>query len=149
MITVEDFVRFCGRTIDGMVRAIEPLDDDQVNHQLMEGMNSPFALGTHALSAAEWWTEYVVLGHPIERDRPLEFTATGTVAELTAHCEAARMRIVELAPELAETTELHGEAVTRIPLDTEWTVGAALIHAYEELAQHLGHMEITVDMIQA
>ena len=32
-------------------------------------------------------------------------------------------------------------------LDGEWTVGAALIHAYEELAQHLGHLEITADLV--
>jgi hypothetical protein len=28
-----------------------------------------------------------------------------------------------------------------------WTQGAALLHAYEELAQHHGQMEITRDML--
>ena len=28
-----------------------------------------------------------------------------------------------------------------------WTEGAALIHTYEELAQHLGHMDITRDIL--
>ena len=28
-----------------------------------------------------------------------------------------------------------------------WTQGAAMIHTYEELAQHLGHMDITRDLL--
>ncbi len=149
MISADDFALFCGRTIDGMARALDGLSDREVNRSPdVEGANSAYALVTHALAAAEWWTEYVVLGHPIERDRPSEFTATGAASDLIHRCDAAKARIAELAPQLGAAEELHGEAVTQIPLGADWTVGAALIHAYEELAQHLGHLEITVDLVR-
>ena len=147
-IAIDDFTLFCQRTIDAMIRSVSRLDDDAVNNRPeFDGANSAFVLVTHALGAAVWWTEHIVLGGPDERDRPSEFAATGTVAELIASCNTTKVRLGELAPALSTATELQGEAVTQIPLAAEWTVGAALMHTYEELAQHLGHLEITVDLV--
>ena len=52
-------------------------------------------------------------------------------------------------PLLDAATELTEIPQTQTPLAGEWTVGAALIHAYEELAQHLGHLEVTADLLLA
>ncbi len=150
MITVDDFVVFCSRTIDGMRRAVSGLSDTEVvRRPALDGANSPYALVTHALGAAEWWTLHVVLGRHVDRDRDAEFTATGTVDELIRRCDRVEALIVDLAPELASARRLGGRAVTRRPLPVPWTVGAALLHTYEELAQHLGHLEITVDLVRA
>jgi hypothetical protein len=147
-ITVEDFVVFCGRTIDGMRRVLTRLDDITVNAlPAIAAPNSPYQLVTHALSACEWWTAHVICGHSSERDRADEFIATGTIAELHARADALVARLEQLRPELEAATRLAHEARTAVPLDREWTVGAAMIHAYEELAQHLGHLEITVDLV--
>ncbi len=149
-ISTDEFIQFCERTIDGMQRAITELDDDLVNRRpVLDGANSPFALVSHALGATRWWTEHVVLGLSSGRDRAAEFEATGTIDELMARCDAAKSRLTEIAPDLARTTTLGSEAITQIPLGTDWTVGAALMHTYEELAQHLGHLEITVDLVSA
>lgn len=149
LIPVDDIVRFCERTIDGMARAIARLDDTTVNAGPpgLAGANSPYVLVTHALGALEWWTGHMVCGHPSSRDRAAEFGAGGTVAELVDATEAAKARLRAIAPELAAATTIAGTPVTTIPLDGEWTIGACLIHAYEELAQHLGHLEITVDLL--
>lgn len=147
-ISVDDFTMFCDRTIDAMVRSVSDLDDDTVNsHPDLDGANSPFVLITHALAAARFWTEHVVLGEPSDRDRASEFEASGTTAELVASCHAAKARLAERAPAIAQATSLQGEGVTRTPIPREWTVGAVLMHTYEELAQHLGHLEITVDLV--
>ena len=147
-ISADDFTMFCERTIDAMVGSVSVLDDEQVNTRPdLDGANSPFALVTHALGAALYWTEHVVLGEPTHRDRASELEASGATAELIATCHAAKARFAERAPALALATSLQGEGVTRIPIANEWTVGAALMHAYEELAQHLGHLEITVDLV--
>lgn len=150
-IGVEDLVRFCERTIDGMVRALDRLDDTTVVAvpPQLPGANSPYALVTHALGALEWWTGHMVCGHPSTRDRDAEFRATGTVAEAVTAAEAAKPRLRALAPELAAATSIAGTPRTTIPLEGDWTVGACLIHAYEEIAQHLGHLEITVDLLLA
>jgi hypothetical protein len=149
VIGVEDFVRFCVRTIDGMIRALDRLDDATVVAvpPQLPGANSPYALVTHALGALEWWTGHMVCGHPSTRDRDAEFRAGGTVAEAVAAAEAGKARIRSLAPELAAATSIAGTPRTSIPLEGDWTIGACLIHAYEELAQHLGHLEITVDLL--
>ena len=57
--------------------------------------------------------------------------------------------LTDRRPVLAAATELTEIPKTQIPLAGEWTVGAALIHAYEELAQHLGHLEVTADLLLA
>lgn len=148
-ITAADFGRFCERTIDGTVAAIRRLDDRSVNHRPdLPGANSPFVLVTHAMGAFDWWVGHIVCGHPSDRNRAAEFTATGSVADLEVLVATTRQRLRDLLPEIETADRLHGEPELQNPLPGGWTVGAALIHAYEELAQHLGHLEITVDLIE-
>jgi len=147
-ISIDDFILFCERTIDGMRQALTRLDDETVNAQPpLPDPNSPYQLVTHALSACEWWTSHVICGHASSRDRDQEFVSVGTRAELAVQADALVARLHQLRPELEAATGLANEARTSIPLGEEWTVGAALIHAFEELAQHLGHLEITVDLV--
>ncbi len=147
-IPADDFVRFCERTIDGMVAAVRRLDDDEVNRPPpLVGGNTPYQLVTHALSACAWWTSHIVCGRPSSRDRDSEFRARGPVAELENAAAHSKAALRDLLPTLATADRLHGVPMTQTELDGEWTVGAALIHAYEELAQHLGHLEVTVDLI--
>jgi hypothetical protein len=149
-ISVEDFVLFCERTIGGMRRAVDRLDDTTVNELPdLPNPNSPFQLVTHALGSCQWWTAHIVCGHPSDRVRADEFTSTGTLAEVHAAADHVVARLRELIPEMRAATELSFTASTELPLDEEWKVGTALIHAYEELAQHLGHLEITVDLVEA
>lgn len=147
-ISIEDFLTFCDRTIGFHLDAVGRLDDDQVN--LLPDLpapNSPYQLVTHAFSACRFWADHIVCGNPTDRDRDAEFDASGTVAELVAQGTTLSATLHALAPELDAATGLAHTARTSAPLVGDWTVGAALIHAYEELAQHLGHLEITVDLI--
>ena len=147
-ITVDEFVLFCERSIAGMRVAIERCDADQLNALPdLPAPNSPFQLVTHALAACDYWTSHVVAGHPTERRRDEEFSAIGTHDELDRQADTLVRRLRDLAPELRAATVLANEAHTTLPLGQEWTVGTALIHAYEELTQHLGHLEITVDLV--
>lgn len=148
MITIDDFILFCRRTVDGTLAAVDRLGDELINERPgLPGANTPFQLVTHALSAAEWWCAHVVLGRASARERADEFAAAGSVADL--HVAARRFLVLldELAPELATATATAHQPATETPLGREWTVGAALIHAYEELAQHLGHLEVSVDVL--
>jgi hypothetical protein len=147
-ISVDDFVLFCERTIANMRTTLQLLDDETVNAQpSLPAPNSAYQLVTHALAACEWWTSHIICGHPSDRDRGAEFESTGTIADLHSQADAVVARLHELRPDLEAATELAHEARTSIPLDADWTVGTALIHAYEELAQHLGHLEITADLV--
>lgn len=147
MISADDFVLFCHRTLDGYDRALTRLDDATVNAAPPTEGSTPFQLIVHATAAYRWWTARHVCARPVARDRDAEFEATGSVASAAAHVADLRALIDELAPELATATTVHFDPTTQTPLGADWTVGACLIHAYEELAQHLGHLEITVDLV--
>jgi hypothetical protein len=146
-ITVDDFLLFSDRTIDGFIDTVGRLDDDSVNQPPFEGASSAAALTTHAMAAAMFWCDHVVVGNPTSRDRDSEFVATATVADLQQRCTETKAALRSLGPQLTTSRELHGPAKTQTPLGQPWTIGAALIHAYEELAQHLGHVEMTADVL--
>lgn len=148
MITVDDLLLFCSRTLDGYESALGRLDDDTINQRpILAGGSSPFQLVTHALGAASWWTRHHVCGQAIDRDRHAEFEAAGTVDDAVQALAEFRHTLTALAPAMRSASVVHGNPSTQSLLGAEWTVGACLIHAYEELAQHLGHLEVTVDLV--
>lgn len=148
MIDASDFTYFCERSIDFMAAGLGRLDEHTVNAKPdLPGSNSPAQLVTHALAACEWWTAHIILGDHVDRVRSEEFTTISTIAELVELTETTKARLRLLAPQLAQATELAFEPSPTSPLGTEWTVGLALMHVYEELAQHLGHLDITIDLV--
>ena len=138
---------FCNRTLDGYERALARLDDASINAVPVTGGSSVFQLTTHAIGATHWWTAHHVCGRAVQRDRDAEFGASGTVAEAVAQVADFRALLAELSPAMEAATEVHGAPSTQTPLGQDWTIGACLIHAYEELAQHLGHLELTTDLV--
>jgi len=148
MITVDEFSLFCRRTVAGTLAVVDRLGDDLINERpALPGANTPYQLVTHAFAAAGWWCGHVVLGRPSARVRDDEFVASGCVADLHAAAAGLLTSIEALAPDLAAAVEPMHQPETQTPLGTDWTVGACLIHAYEELAQHLGHLEVTADIL--
>lgn len=148
-ITVDDFEVFCNRSFAGVMSVVDRLGNDLINERPSTGGSSPFALVTHILGACEWWVGHMVVGDISTRVRDDEFTASGTIADLEAAVAGWLDLLAQRKPAIALATELAGTPQTQQPLQGEWTVGAALIHAYEELAQHLGHLEITADLLLA
>ncbi len=146
-ITVDDFLLFSDRTIDGFIETIGRLDDETVNQPPFDGASSAAALTTHAMAAATFWCDHVIAGNPTSRDRDSEFVATATVAEVAERCDETKTLLHSLDSAIAAATSLHIEPTVQTALGRPWTVGAALIHAYEELAQHLGHVEMTADIL--
>ncbi len=150
MITVEDFEVFVRRSLTGVVGVIDRLDDIQINTPpASTGGSSPFGLVTHMLGACSWWVNHIVLGDAVDRDRDAEFTASGTTVELREAVVSWMAQLHEQLPRLASVTEVAGLPSTQVPLIGDWTVGACLLHVYEEVAQHLGHLEVTADLLLA
>jgi len=135
------------RALDGMVRILRELGDDLANARPdLPGANSPYAIVTHCLGVLDFWVGQCVAGRVVRRDRAAEFRAHGPVAPLVARVEQARAQAArdlagaDLRAEvtLARDHPLHGVVRTR---------AAALLHAYEELAQHHGQLELTRDVL--
>ncbi|HKS52995.1 MAG TPA: DUF664 domain-containing protein [Pseudonocardiaceae bacterium] len=151
MISIDDFLSYLDDALDGMVRIVGELGDDLANRRPdLQGANSPFAILTHCLGVMEYWGGEVVAGRTIVRDRPAEFRASGRVDDLIAATQRARQRlradIVALEPFEPPRGQPRPGAST---LPWGRTQGGALLHIYEELAQHRGQMEITRDLLRA
>jgi HAD superfamily hydrolase (TIGR01509 family) len=150
MISIDDFLYYVDDALDGMVRIVCELGDDLANRRPdLPGANSPFAILTHCLGVMEYWGGEIVAGRHIVRDRPAEFRATGRVAALTDDTQRARRRLradlAALDPFAPPRGDPHVDDAT-LPLAR--TQGGALLHIYEELAQHRGQLEITRDLLR-
>jgi hypothetical protein len=151
MISIDDYLYFVDEALDGMVRLVSDLGDDLANRRPdVAGSNSPFVLLTHCLGVMEYWGGHIVAGRRIERDRDAEFRASGRVKDLVEHTTSARQKFAadlsRLEPFAPPRGEPFGEDAD-LPLAR--TQGGALLHVYEELAQHRRQMEGCRDVLLA
>ncbi len=150
MISIDEYLTFCDRSLDGYAACVRELGDAHVNSSLTgaEGSNSAFALVAHVVGVMGRWGRTVNRGIVVPRDRDAEFTSTGTVEEALELLVMGRARLHEDA----HAADL-GAAPVNPPTGRDRTAyatqGAVLLHVYEELAQHLGHLEVTRDVLLA
>jgi hypothetical protein len=152
MINVEDYLWFVDRSLDGMVEIVTELGDDLANARLdVPGANAPYVVLTHCLGVMEFWGGHVVAGRHVTRDRDAEFTAAGPVADLVARAARARAQFAADLEQLEPLAPARGEPFYAEDADLPLarTQGGALVHVYEELAQHFGQMEVTRDVLLA
>lgn len=150
MISPESYLAFCDETLDAYAVVVRELGDPLVNASVpsLDGSNSAFVLVSHVVGVMGRWGRTVNRGIVVPRDRDAEFTATGTVDEALALLEAGRARLHEdvraCNPEAAPVNPPVGRDGTAYA-----TQGDVLLHIHEELAQHLGQLEVTRDVLLA
>jgi hypothetical protein len=132
-----------------MLSIVDDLGDERVNLRPdLPGANSPYVIVHHCVQVTHWWVGLMCAGREMDRDRPAEFVGRGSVAELHAQVTALRgVLVADVAAIESHAPILHPERLRDDSPMRGWTRGEALIHAYEELAQHLGHLEITRDIL--
>lgn len=153
-IPLADALRHIDLALDGMCATLERLGDDLVNQRPdLPGANSPFVIAAHCCGVMEYWGAIALAGRATDRDRDAEFTATGTVAEVVALVAQQRAQLERdldgFDGAAASVAELRRHLYTAEELAAVETKGGVLLHVYEELAQHLGHLDITADILLA
>ncbi len=150
-VSADDYLYFVERALHGMLSIVTEVGDDRCCERPdLSGANSPYGLLTHCLGVVEYWAGTLVAGRSVERDRLTEFGAAGTVAQISA-------RVTSVTDQLARdvTGARSGDALRAEPEawslgpDRTLTQGGALLHLYEELAQHHGQMEVLRDALAA
>lgn len=152
-IELDDVLRHIDLALDGMCATLEALGDERVNVRPdLPGANSPFVIVRHCCGVMEHWGATELAGRPTDRDRDAEFSSSGTVAELV---QLVRSQRAQLAADLASfdgaapalrAQERDGfSAPERAAVATQ---GGVLMHVYEELAQHRGHLDLTADLLR-
>lgn len=152
-LSADDCLFFVDRALDQMVAIVTELGDTTANRSPdLPGANSPYQLLTHCLGVCEYWGGAMIAGRAVDRDRAAEFTAEGPVEPLAQRAQAAKAQFRR------DVANLHSTAPTAATLPKHWnptkaertyTQGEALVHVVEELCQHLGHLEITRDILRA
>jgi bifunctional pyridoxal-dependent enzyme with beta-cystathionase and maltose regulon repressor activities len=149
VVDIDTYRYFATRALRGMREIVLSLGDDLAcSTPPLPGANTPYGLLTHCLGVAEYWGGHVVAGRTVARDREAEFSAAGRVGDLAHRVDKA---LEQLAEDLT-TVEAGGE-VRNEP--ARWALGpgrrlnqaGALLHLYEELAQHHGQMEVLRDAL--
>ena len=110
--------------------------------------NSPGVLLAHMAGSEGFWIHQVVGGLDAGRDRDAEFRSKGSsTAELEALLDRAgettRRVLGSISPD-----ELD-QAVQARPGEPSVSRRSAVLHAIEHMAQHLGHLELTVQLLAA
>ena len=151
MITVDEYLGYCDHALDAYAAIATRLGDDLVNARLdgVPGSNSAFALVAHISGMAANWGSTVNRGIVVPRNRPAEFTATGTVDEALALLERTRARLHEDAHAASPREQPANPEREKDGTIAYATQGEVLLHVYEELAQHLGQLEVTRDVLLA
>lgn len=150
-VAKDDYLWFVDAALEAMINIVVALGDDDANARPdLPGANSPYVILTHCLGVMEEWGGRMVAGRPITRDRPAEFTASGPVDDLVDRARAARRQLgVDLAELDADAPPRSAPQGDTIDRPYGRTQGGVAMHIYEELSQHLGHMELTRDIIVA
>lgn len=135
---------------DEILSLISELPQDLVNNKLsVQGSNSPAQILVHCCGMMRRWSSSVNLGLPVPRNRDKEFTIVLPKDELLSLARSTRERFTE---DLAHTQMQAAPAALPSGRESEvWlaTCQGVLFHVYEELCQHLGHLEITRDLLTA
>jgi hypothetical protein len=148
---VETWLWYVDKALAALCGVVSDLGDDLANRRPdLPGANSPYAILTHCCGVMTYWAGEVVADRPIERDRAAEFVARGRVSDLLALVARTRAQLGR------DVEAVEWNAPPRGPVEADdqdaaagRSQGGTLLHIYEELSQHLGHMEITRDLLLA
>jgi hypothetical protein len=133
---------------------LEGLPEEALNRALpLPETNSLYALATHLLGAGQYWTVTLVGGRDIPRNREAEFTATGTLTSLRERYDrwlAALHEHLDALPdaEMTRPLPLTGRIRPGWMESDQISVRESLLHALDHTALHLGHIQLTRQLLQ-
>lgn len=112
-----------------------------------EGTNSVASLVVHCCEVTEFWIGHAALGRPSVRDRDAEFDARAGLVQLETRVGATVQQLREDLERLEAGEGVASDLRQFLPGGPG--DDSVLLHVAEELFQHLGHMELTVDALAA
>ena len=139
---------YVGRAFGQMLAAADRLGDDLVNVRPPgPTTNSVASLIVHCCGVTDWWLGQVGVGQPTERDRVAEFDHEASVAGVHQRVEAALSRAGDHLAHLEVGDGLESHPHRDGLPGEDGSDAAVVLHVIEELYQHLGHIDLTVDAL--
>lgn len=122
-------------------------DDELTARPLGPDTNSISGLVVHCTELCEFWLGHVGLGDPTGRVRDDEFASQADREELLQRIATARAAVPGHLARLAAGEGRPNEM--RAFLYGDEGDDSLVLHVVEELYQHVGHLEVTADALQA
>ncbi len=148
---IEAYSRQIRSLLDRVCALLEGLSETQMNWRPpVDGANSAYVIAAHTLGNARVWVLGIACGQAMGRDRPAEFRAGGSHADLLAATRGLsgeiKAALAALPPSALErrltpSQELWGEGEVY-----EISVRQALIDVIEHASIHLGELHVTRDL---
>ncbi|MGZ2224488.1 mycothiol transferase [Glutamicibacter nicotianae] len=133
---------------DQLVDIVNGIPDELVNFTLpAQASNSPVQILVHCCGMMRRWSSTVNLGVAVPRDRDAEFSAQMEKQDALKLADATRTAFIA---DLSHTRMHLPPAATPPSRESDYwmaTCEGVLLHVFEELCQHLGHLEITRDVL--
>jgi uncharacterized damage-inducible protein DinB len=135
------------------LRLCEQFEAKQLNAPLgLPESNTAFQLATHIAGATEFWVVEMGGGIAVRRDRPQEFRASGSIEQLRARYADWMSEVRSVLESiddrgLSRVVTPKAEYAAAGGLASELTVADCILHAIEHAALHLGHLEITRQIV--
>lgn len=127
--------------------AFAGLGTDELDWVPGEEMNSMAVLAAHIAGSATFWIGDIVMQEPTGRDRPAEFVTEGMdEGALTQLLDRSLARVAGAfeSLSLAQLAETRSSPFS----DREFTVAWAIAHILQHTALHLGHMQVTRQLLE-
>lgn len=148
---IETYSRWIRSLLKRVLAALEGLSEAQMNWRPpIEGANSVYVIAAHTVGNARAWVLGIACGREMGRDRPAEFRAAGSYAQLAEETQEL-LREIEAA-----LTALDASALDRrvVPSQELWgdeevreiSVRQALLAVVEHASIHLGELHVTRDL---
>jgi uncharacterized damage-inducible protein DinB len=151
---VDTYSRYIREKIAQIHFALSALREDELNRAPdLPGGNSAYVIATHTFGNMRAWVLGIICGRDLRRDRPAEFASRGTyqelgkmACELAGEIEAALQELdpATLGDRFVPVRELWGEGD---PVELERR--GCLAHVLEHAGIHLGHIQMTVELLKA
>ncbi len=128
---------------------LDGLDDEALNRELpFAPANTIYQLGVHVAGSARWWVITNTGGTDFHRNRPAEFTATGTGDHVRSDLELLIRQVEEHlaaldADELDLPGSIEGAGMSNWTGPLPLSRRDGVLHAVEHTAVHLGHIQLT------
>ncbi|MFP4321757.1 MAG: DinB family protein [Anaerolineales bacterium] len=139
----EDYMQRITDLHRGFEVVIKGLDTAQLDWVPGPAMNSLTVLVVHIAGAERYWIGDVALCDPSGRDRDAEFRAQGYTEDQLLARLAESSAYVRGALDRITMDDLGNECTSARHPDRTFTVGWALAHTLEHTAIHLGHAQVT------
>ena len=141
------------RNLRDLIGELGGVPDEALNRPLeIQPSNTLYQLGAHVLGSTRYWAITLAGGEDFHRDRPAEFVSIGEGDALRADLDALVQRVHGQLDHLdsADMGSLVADQAGFRPGsrgDAEMTLRDSLLHAIEHTALHLGHAQITRQLL--